>query len=111
MRLSGLDMYALLAATRLYLDTPDPPRLSPVERKALDSACTILRMASDCLEPAPRPRIRAVAPGTSTGEANIALTPSEAGMLAKAASTCLESGLLLAGLRAAYSKLVAGPEQ
>lgn len=110
MRLSGLDMYALLAATRLYLDAPDEPRLSREERKALDSACTILRMASDCLEPGPR--IRAVTPGArSVGEANIALTPSEARMLAKAASACLESGLLLAGLHPAYAKLVAGPEQ
>lgn len=108
MRFSGTDMYALLAATRLYLDAPDEPRLSPEEDEALTSACTILRMASDCLEPRPRPRF--APPGASVHEADISFAAAEARVLAKAASACLESGLLLAGLRVAHAKLVATTE-
>jgi hypothetical protein len=112
MKLSAIDMYALLAATRLYLDRPPvsgSPGLAPEEEMALITARTILRMASDGLAPVPRSRANA-AGAASVHEADVELAPAEARVLARAAAACLEAGLLLAGLNVARAKLIAAAD-
>lgn len=95
-----MDMQVLLTATSIYLDAPfaaaSGDALSRDEEKAVITARTLLAMASDSLGDPP----------IVAREADVSFTPDEARVLARAVGACLEAGVSLDGLGAAYAKVV-----